>query len=332
MVSLVGRPVRFPDMARERPNTQELEGSAIRSVLAVPVLSRSSEWLGCLVFGHSEPDAFAPRHERIAAGLAAQAAIALDNARLFSEAERATAALRHSNDELRRSNEDLEHFAWSASHDLQEPLRQVATFSQFLQRRYADRLDSEGDQFLRYIVQGARRMETLVRDILTYTHTAQAAWEEARPTDARSVFKKVLADMRTAVEETSATIEIGDLPVVQAQESHLGRLFQNLLSNSLKYRGSQTPRIQVHAKPESAGGFWRFSFSDNGIGIDPRYHQQVFALFRRLHSSAQYEGSGIGLAICRKIVERYGGRIWVESQTGNGATFHFTLPVREHAV
>ena len=278
-------------------------------------------------FQHSQEGRFAPRHARIAAGVAAQAAIAIENARLFAEIGRKSKALEETNRELRRSNEDLEHFAWSASHDLQEPLRQVATFSQLFQRRYAGSIDREADQFLNYIVQGAHRMEALVRDILAYTHVARATvQEQVTPCNARAVLENVLSTMEAAVRESGAQVHAEGLPVLQVNDLHLERLLQNLLSNSIKYRSDRPLVVRVTAQPAALKHYWQISFSDNGIGIDPRYHKQIFALFRRLHSAARYEGTGIGLAICCKIVERYSGQIWVDSAPGEGATFHFTLP------
>ncbi|HYO80641.1 MAG TPA: PAS domain S-box protein, partial [Bryobacteraceae bacterium] len=296
------------------------------STLSVPVVSRSGAVLGTLQFTHREEGRFAPRHSRIAAGIAAQAAIAIENARLFAETQRSAEALERINEELRRTNDDLEHFAWSASHDLQEPLRQVATFSQLLKRRYAGHIDATADQFLDYVVQGAKRMEALVRDILAYTHVSRSALHDEGPVEANAVVQSLLSGMEQTIVEADATIEAEPLPVLKVRDIHLERLFQNLLSNALKYRSEARPLIRISAQPAAAPGYWQFAFADNGLGIDPRYHKQIFALFRRLHSAAQYDGTGIGLAICQKIVERYGGEIWVESSPGQGATFHFTLP------
>ena len=300
------------------------------SDLRIPVVSRSGQVLGELQFAHAQEGKFAPRHARIAAGIAAQAAIAIENARLFAEVDRKSRALEQMNQELRRSNEDLEHFAWSASHDLQEPLRQVATFSQLLRRRYGGRMDASADQFLEYIVQGALRMEALVRDILAYTHVSRGAFPDGEKVcDAAAVLDNVLATMDQSLRECGAIVNADRLPRLQVSDLHLERLLQNLLSNSVKYRGTAPLTVTMSAEPAEKLGYWHFRFCDTGIGIDPRYHKQIFALFRRLHSAAQYEGTGIGLAICSKIVERYSGQIWVESAVGEGATFHFTLPGTE---
>jgi light-regulated signal transduction histidine kinase (bacteriophytochrome) len=273
------------------------------------------------------PGAFGEQHERLIVGIAGQAAIALDNARLFDEAKRSQAALRRSNEELRRTNEDLEHFAYSASHDLREPLRQVAVYSQLLQRQYVSHVDARAEQFIEVIVAGAKRMDALVRDILAYTQAASIGQEEIELTDANKVLAGVLADVSSTVEESDATLETAPLPAVRVKPIHLQQLFQNLISNALKYRGPERPHISIGA--ENGGGEWIFFCRDNGIGIEPQYHRHVFALFKRLHSNSDYEGTGIGLAICQKIVERYGGKIWVESAAGQGATFRFSLPVSE---
>jgi PAS domain S-box-containing protein len=296
----------------------------VRSYLAVPVISGSGEVLGGLVFGHSQPGVFGDQAEEFAVGIAAQAAIALDNARLFKQSQEAQIALRRSNDELRRANEDLNQFAYSASHDLQEPLRMVSTFSQLLQRRYGDKLDEQARQYIGYSVQGAQHMEALLRDLLAYTHAANLKGEEAVSVDANAALQKALSSLQGPIERTSAEISFDPLPVLNIAEIHLVQLFQNLIGNALKYAGDRSPHIEIAA---SAGrGEWLFSIRDNGIGIDPRYKDQIFGLFKRLHSNSKYPGTGIGLAICQKIVERYGGKIRVESKLGAGATFYFTIP------
>jgi light-regulated signal transduction histidine kinase (bacteriophytochrome) len=226
--------------------------------------------------------------------------------------------------QLRRANQDLEQFAYSASHDLQEPLRQVATFTQMLQRRYKGHLDERADEFIGYTVQGALRMEMLVRDLLSYTQAAQVG--EAPPTevDVNSVVKEAFQNLKMSIQENQAVLEVDSLPTLLIHRVQLVQLFQNLIGNALKYRGEDTPRIRISAERE--GTWWPFSVEDNGIGIAPRYHEQVFGLFKRLHGGDKYKGTGIGLAICQKIVEQHGGRIWVESAVGEGSRFYLTLP------
>jgi PAS domain S-box-containing protein len=297
----------------------------VRSYLAAPVISRSGRVLGALLFGHGEPARFTETHEHMAAGIAAQAAIALDNARLFAEIEAAKQALQRSNEELRRANEDLNQFAYSASHDLQEPLRMVALYSQILQREYGGKLGEDADLYLGYTVAGARRMEMLVRDLLAYTRAVSSADPVQVPVNTGDALREALTNLRNAIAESGATVHHPSLPDVLVSRVHLIQLFQNLIGNAIKYRSEASPVVEITAERDDP--LVRVSIQDNGIGIEPQYAEQVFGIFKRLHTSEEYSGTGIGLAICQKIVERYGGRIWVESEGGSkGATFHFTLP------
>lgn len=296
----------------------------VSSYLAVPVISRSGHVMGGLFFGHSQPGVFQEQAEAFAIGIASQAAIALDNARLFAESQQAQEALQRSNEELRLANEDLNHFAYSASHDLQEPLRMISAYTQLLQRRYQDKLDDEADRYIKFAVEGAHRLEALLRDILAYTQAANTAGEKMEPLDANVVLEKVLSNLHGAIERSGARVTSGRLPVVKVAEIHLVQVLQNLIGNAIKYAGQAAPRVEIEAS--RAQGAWVFSVRDNGIGIDPKYSELVFGLFKRLHTADQYGGTGIGLAICQKIVKRYGGRIWVDSVPEQGATFYFTLP------
>lgn len=299
----------------------------VRSYLAAPVLSRSGEVLGGLLFGHSAARKFTDRHEAIVGGIAAQAAIAMDNARLFEQAQWIQAELQRSNQELRRANQDLETFAYSASHDLQEPLRNVAIYSQLLQRGYGEQFPEEAAKFLDGVVDGAVRMESLLNDLLVYSRATKPAEGSLPSLDANAILNHVLISLKTRIEQNAAVITTGELPVVCIHEVHLSQLFQNLISNALKYRSEEAPRVHIAATQQD--GWWVFSVSDNGIGIDTRYRSQIFELFKRLHGRDQYPGSGVGLAICQRIVEQYGGRIWVErSEPGEGSIFCFTIPDR----
>jgi PAS domain S-box-containing protein len=237
--------------------------------------------------------------------------------------KRAAEALERKARELAASNAELEQFAYAASHDLQEPLRMIASYAQLLARRYRGKLDGDADEFIRFIVEGAERMQTLIRDLLAYSRAGRASQTPAR-VDLQDCAQVSLANLRAMLEESAAAVEIRPLPELVGQRSQLIQLFQNLIGNALKYHGADPPRVHVSA--ERRGSEWLFSVRDNGIGIDPQYREQVFDLFRRLHSRNEYAGTGIGLAICKKIVESHGGRIWVESEPGCGATFHFTLP------
>ena len=228
--------------------------------------------------------------------------------------------------ELRRANHDLEQFAWSASHDLQEPLRTVGIFSELLADRYSSKLDGDALQFLGNIRDGADRMERLVRDLLAYTQTGQSDMPP-EPVDANAAFQTAVTSLAAAIKETGAVVSSDPLPVVAFHPTQLEQLFQNLIGNSLKYcRSGETPVVQITARRGNEE--WIFAVRDNGIGIESEYTEKVFGLFKRLHTGGQYSGTGIGLALCRRIVESHHGRIWVESEPGKGSAFYFTIPAR----
>ncbi|UQN08296.1 ATP-binding protein [Deinococcus sp. QL22] len=227
--------------------------------------------------------------------------------------------IEHTNEELRRSNRELEQFAYIASHDLQAPIRAVTNFAGIIDRRYGDKLDERGRVYLQQIVEGGQHMKRLVDDLLTFSrvHTEQG---ELLPVDAQTVFDTVARRLHTP----EALIIRSDLPVVQADAQQLDQLLQNLISNGLKYcREGVVPEVEVTAQRD--GAWWRFAVSDNGIGIEPQYYERIFEIFQRLHGRESYEGTGIGLAVCKKIVERHGGQLWLESTPGQGSTFFFTL-------
>ncbi|MCS6977047.1 MAG: PAS domain-containing protein [Gemmatales bacterium] len=228
--------------------------------------------------------------------------------------------------ELARSNRELELFAYVASHDLQEPLRMVSSYCQLLQRRYKDKLDEDANEFISYAVDGALRMQTLINDLLAYSRVGTRG-KPLVPTSSESALIKAMNNLKLAIEESGAEITHDPLPMVVGDTVQLTQLFQNLLGNALKFRGQEPPRISVGA--ERQGAFWKFWVQDNGIGIDPADFDRIFIIFQRLHSRDEYPGTGIGLAICKKIVERHGGKIWVESAKGQGAKFLFTLPAAE---
>jgi PAS domain S-box-containing protein len=227
--------------------------------------------------------------------------------------------------ELERSNAELKQFACIVSHDLQEPLRTIGSYVQLLARRYKGKLDSDADDFIGYTVDGVQRMGRLIRDLLAYARVdAQAA--EIRPVDCSKLLENTLTGLKTAVESKNARIIHDPLPTVVADPLQLRQVFQNLIANSLKFCGEDQPRIHVSARHRDTE--WEFSVRDNGIGINPDFSEQVFVVFQRLHTKEEYPGTGIGLAICKRIIERHGGRIWVESQRGKGSTFFFTIPAR----
>jgi PAS domain S-box-containing protein len=224
--------------------------------------------------------------------------------------------------ELQRSNAELEQFAYVASHDLQEPLRMMANYTELLARRYQGQLDEKADKYIHYASDGARRMQRLVSDLLAFSRVGSQGRPLA-PTSSQRVLKDVIHSLKPLVRAAGATVAFEALPMVMADESQLHQLFQNLLSNAIKFRSEAPPHIVVSAVAE--GSWWSFSVADNGIGLEMRFAERIFQMFQRLHALGRYEGGGIGLAIAKRIVERHGGRIWVESAPGTGTTFHFTL-------
>lgn len=241
---------------------------------------------------------------------------------------RAEEDLRWTAENLARSNRDLEQFAYVSSHDLKEPLRTVSSFVQLLKQNYGSKLDEKAGQYIQYAVEGAKRMEQLIEDLLAYSRVERKGRKPAL-TSAEKGLQRALANLRVNIEEHKAEITNGELPVVRADATQLTQLFQNLISNAIKFHGEQAPKIHIEARRD--GGHWLFSLQDNGIGIDPAFTDKIFVIFQQLHNRGKYPGTGIGLAICKRIVERHGGRIWVESTPGMGATFCFTLPDEESA-
>jgi PAS domain S-box-containing protein len=225
--------------------------------------------------------------------------------------------------ELARSNQELEHFAYVASHDLQEPLRMVVSYMELFEQKYKGHIDEKADRYIGYAVDGARRMQQLINDLLAYSRLRREE-KDLAIVESGAALDAAIQSLESAIAESGAVITRGELPRVKGDPLQLGQLFQNLVGNAIKFRGEVQPRIRVTAEPD--GAFVRFAVEDNGIGIAPEFNDKIFVIFQRLHSRAQYGGTGIGLAIARKIVERHGGRIWVESTPGHGATFHFTLP------
>uniref|UniRef100_A0A8A2VI00 histidine kinase n=1 Tax=Haloterrigena alkaliphila TaxID=2816475 RepID=A0A8A2VI00_9EURY len=225
--------------------------------------------------------------------------------------------------DLEESNERLEQFAYAASHDLQEPLRMVSTYLQLIERRYGDELDEEGEELFEYAVDGAERMRSMIDGLLQYSRI-ETMGDEFEPVDLDAVFDDVSEDLRMKIEDSGAEITVDRLPRVIGDENQLRQVFQNLLSNAIKFSGEEPPRIQVSA--ERNGEEWIVSVADQGIGIDPDDHEQIFEVFEGLHGGEDYAGTGIGLAVCNRIIERHDGEIWVESEPGEGSTFSFTLP------
>jgi signal transduction histidine kinase len=228
--------------------------------------------------------------------------------------------------ELKRSNQELEQFAYVASHDLQEPLRMVSSFTQLLAQRYQNRLDQDAKGFIAFAVDGAVRMQRLIQDLLVYSRVGTRGAEFA-PTDADAALRVALENLQAAIRDTGAQVIHDVLPMVLADATQLTQVFQNLVGNAIKFHGDAPPRVHVSAT--LTGDDWVFAVADNGIGIDPQYFERIFVIFQRLHAGDRYPGTGIGLALCQRIVQRHGGRLWVESTPGKGATFHFTMKRQE---
>jgi PAS domain S-box-containing protein len=258
--------------------------------------------------------------ERDAEGRPLYAISVLDD---ITERKNAEAALREAHEELKRSNSELEQFAYVASHDLQEPLRMVSSYAQLLGRRYGDKLGTDACEFIGYIVDGAARMKQLIEDLLAYSRVGTHG-KEFRRVEVEEALRRAVSNLRAAIEEAGAAVTWDALPSVMADDPQLAQLFQNLIGNALKFRSASVPRIHVFVAEQDSG--WHFTVRDNGIGIEPQYFERIFMVFQRLHNKTEYPGTGIGLAICKKVVERHGGRIWVESRPGDGSAFHFTLP------
>ncbi|WP_164932035.1 ATP-binding protein [Janthinobacterium sp. 17J80-10] len=240
----------------------------------------------------------------------------------IEERKQTQLALKHNMQELARSNAELEQFAYVSSHDLQEPLRMVASYTQLLEKRYSDKFDEKGLLFMHYIVDGAKRMQQLIDDLLMFSRVGTRG-KELQPIAIESVLRTALLNLRPAIQESGAKISHDPFPVVMGDATQLTQVFQNLLSNAIKFCGKNIPLVHIGVTKKD--NYWQFAIEDNGIGIEPEHFDRIFVIFQRLHGRTDYPGSGIGLAICKKIVDRHGGHIWVESHPAQGATFYFTL-------
>jgi PAS domain S-box-containing protein len=255
--------------------------------------------------------------------LQGQVVMLIPEGRDINDRKRAEIALQQQQQELARSNAELQQFAYVASHDLQEPLRMITSYLELLERRYKGQLDDKADKFIAYAVDGAARMQILINDLLSYSRVGSRG-QDLELVDCEKILQNVLNNLQMSIKQSSAAITHTPLPQVNADPSQLTQLFQNLISNALKFRQEATP--QIHIAVQSTDDKWLFSVQDNGIGMEVQYLERIFIIFQRLHSKAEYPGTGIGLAVCKKIVEQHGGTLWVDSQPGRGSTFHFTLP------
>ncbi len=293
------------------------------SLLAAAIRSRSGELIGGLVYTHTEPDVFTADHERLIVRLATQAALAFDNAHLFKAEQEARRMAGRRAEDLAEANEELQQFIYVSSHDLQEPLRTITQYMDLLQRRCKDRIDSQATRYIDYASDSASRMYSLLNDLLTYSRIGREP--ERTQVPLAEICEEVSRDLQLLITEAQAVITFNRLPVIRCDRAKIRSLFQNLLGNALKFRGPVPPRITISAEADRTG-IWTISISDNGIGIQPEYRETVFTLFHRLNDREAFAGTGIGLAICRKVVEQHGGRIWVTETPGGGCTFRFTLP------
>ncbi|MEX0804807.1 MAG: ATP-binding protein [Candidatus Binatia bacterium] len=353
--ALVDKAVHVVDLNRTS-GMRTFRKEGVRTAVVVPLRSYDNV-LGIIHLGNRSERVFAQRELQLLGAIGDQAGIAIQKARLYEESRQAQAALEGKAAELARSNIDLQHFseeikiakeklervnsvltvqaaelarsnteleqfAYVASHDLQEPLRMVASYVQLLARRYKGKLDAEAEEFIGFAVDGSKRMQDLIIALLAYSRIGTKTRELA-PTECEAVLQITLKNLQIAIDDSQATITHDSLPTVMADATQLGQLFQNLIGNAIKFRGDKRPAVHVSA--EQNGKEWLFSFRDDGIGIDPQYAERIFVIFQRLHSKEEYPGTGIGLALCKKIVERHGGRIWLESEPGKGSTFRFTL-------
>ncbi|MGK7905351.1 MAG: PAS domain S-box protein [Hormoscilla sp.] len=313
-----GKPRIIPDIKRDPVAAcllADLQQLGVKSKLAVPILQRETLWGLLIVHKCAEIRYWETWEVSLLGELATQVAIAIQQAELLEKETR-------QREELARSNAELEQFAYIASHDLREPLRTIISYAQLLEEDYKGQLDADADENMYYIVDAATRMQQLIKDLLTFSRVGTRQRKFA-PTDCNSVMERVLVNLKIAIAESAATITYDLLPTLVADELQLTQLFQNLIGNGLKFRGQRPPVIHISAFPREDE--WCFCVRDNGIGIEQQYADRIFAIFQRLHSRKQYEGTGIGLAICQKIVQRHGGRIWVESTLGQGAAFYFTI-------
>ena len=312
---------RFHGLSREY-------GIGLRSFLSVPLIY-GDEVIGILNFRSLNRDAYTDHDAEVGGLIAAQIAGAIANSRLHAETVERDIMLQQQAEELVRSNADLEQFAYAASHDLQEPLRVIAGYVHLLEERYADQLDQDARDFIGFTVDATHRMRTLINDLLEYSRV-ESHGNPFENVDCNSALSEAMADLEVSIAESEARITYDPLPEVYGDPVQIAHILENLIANAIKFRKEdELPAIHVSSRRDDED--WQISVRDNGIGIRPRYHDRIFGMFKRAHKRSKYPGTGIGLALCSKMVERHGGRMWVESQVGQGSTFHFTIPTGEEA-
>ena len=302
--------------------------TGLRSFLSVPLVY-GDEVIGILNFRSLEMDVYTEHDAEVAGLIAAQVAGAIANSRLHAETVERDIMLQQQAEELVRSNADLEQFAYAASHDLQEPLRVIAGYVHLLEERYADQLDQDARDFIGFTVDATHRMRTLINDLLEYSRV-ESHGNPFENVDCNSALSEAMADLEVSIAESEAKITCDPLPEVYGDPVQIAHILENLIANAIKFRKEdELPVIHVSSRLDDEE--WQISVRDNGIGIRQRYHDRIFGMFKRAHKRSKYPGTGIGLALCSKMVERHGGRMWVESQVGQGSTFHFTIPTGEEA-
>ncbi len=311
---IVFQPANESEAAEEYVGLIGAYGMGLRSFLSAPLLYRG-EPIGCINLHSLTESAYSERHRLLAERIAVYIAGAIANAQLHAQVTKQT-------EELARSNRELEQFAYVASHDLQEPLRMVSSYVALLGRRYGGQLDDRADKYIHFAVDGANRMQRLIHDLLAYSRVGTRG-EELIATNTVSVVREILANLEVAIDESDAEVVYSELPTVMGDASQLRQLFQNIIGNAIKFRSENRPRIEIAAQQD--GSRWRFSIRDNGVGFDQRYADRIFGVFKRLHRNANIPGTGIGLAICQRIIDRHEGNIWAESKQGEGSCFYFTL-------
>ena len=311
-----GEPVIVNDYRNHALSTPDGVTLGIASIASLPV-KVAGRTMGVVNILSRDTNHFTPERVSLLTTVAGGIGALLESARLYE-------ALEQRAEELARSNADLEQFAYVASHDLQEPLRSVVGFTSLLSRRYKGQIDENADRFIERAITAASRMQVLINDLLSYSRVGRN-YERPEMVNTNALLDQELSGLHAAIEESSASITHDPLPSIAADSSLLGQVFRNLVGNAIKFRGEAPPAIHVSVAEQ--GGEWKFAVEDNGIGIDPQFAERIFTIFQRLHTREEYPGTGIGLSICKKAIERLGGRIWVESQLGKGSTFYFTIPM-----
>ncbi len=326
--AIVFHPVSLEDTERTYPGLAPVYLMGLRSFLSVPLFYKD-EVVGVLHFRSYESDAYSDDHVETAEMIGAQIAGAIVNSQLHAETVAADRALQRQTEELERSNADLEQFAYVASHDLQEPLRVIAGYVHLLEERYADRLDEDAMEFIGFAVDATHRMRGLIDGLLDYSRV-DSLGSPFQVVDCNRALADAIADLEVSIRDSEAEVTFSPLPTVLGDRVQIAHLLENLIANAIKFRkDDETPRIRVTSSRGKDD--WQISVADNGIGIRSRYQDRIFGMFKRAHKRSKYPGTGIGLALCSKIVDRHGGRIWVESEVGEGSTFRFTIPASEEA-